>query len=103
MDEYPVKKYNLYSIMQFAKSTLKGKKYMLVAPNGKTIHFGSLSNEHYKDSTGLGLYTHLNHNDEKRRKSYLARAKGIKNKNGNLTYKNKNSSNYYSIRYLWGG
>jgi len=31
----------------------------------------------------------------------LARAKGIKDKNGNLTWKDKNSANYYAIRYLW--
>ena len=89
--------------MDFKKSTRKGKKYMVVAPNGKTIHFGSLSNEHYKDTTGLGLYTHLNHNDEKRRASYLARAKGIKNKAGELTWKNKSSANYFSVKYLWNG
>ena len=87
--------------MNFKKSTRPGKKYMVIAPNGKTIHFGSLSNEHYKDTTGLGLYTHLNHNDEKRRASYLARAKGIRDKNGNLTWKDKNSANYYSINFLW--
>ena len=87
--------------MDFKKSTRKGKKYMIVAPNGKTIHFGSLSNEHYKDTTPLKLYTYLDHNDEKRRASYLARAKGIKNKKGELTWKNKNSANYYSINFLW--
>ena len=89
--------------MRFAKSTSKGKKYMVIGPNGKTIHFGSLSNEQYRDTTGLGLYKHLNHNDEKRRASYLARAKGIKNKKGELTWKDKNSSNYYSVRFLWSG
>ena len=89
--------------MNFKKSTRPGKKYMVVTPNGKTIHFGSLSNEHYKDTTGLGLYTHLNHNDEKRRASYLARAKGIRNKAGELTWKNKNSANYFSVKYLWAG
>ena len=88
--------------MNFKKSTRPGKKYMVVV-NGKTIHFGSSSEQQYKDTTGLGLYTHLNHNDEKRRASYLARAKGIKDKNGNLTWKNKNSANYYAIRWLWSG
>ena len=87
--------------MDFKKSTRKGKKYMVVAPNGKTIHFGSSSMQQYKDTTGLGLYTYLDHNDEKRRASYLARAKGIKNKKGELTYLNKNSANYYSINFLW--
>ena len=86
--------------MNFKKSTRPGKKYMVVV-NGKTIHFGSLSNEHYKDTTGLGLYTYLDHNDEKRRASYLARAKGIRDKNGNLTWQDKNSANYYSINFLW--
>lgn len=43
------------------------------------------------------------HKDEKRRKSYLARAKGIKNKSGELTWKDKNTANYWSVHYLWGG
>ena len=88
--------------MNLKKSTRPGKKYMVVV-NGKTIHFGSLSNEQYKDTTGLGLYTHLNHNDEKRRASYLARAKGIKNGQGRLTWQDKNSANYFSVKYLWSG
>ena len=88
--------------MNFKKSTRPGKKYMVVV-NGKTIHFGDSSSEQYRDTTGLGLYTHLNHNDEKRRKSYLARAKGIKDKNGNLTWKNKNSAHDFSVRFLWAG
>tara|TARA_R110000803_G_scaffold146488_2_gene212249 strand:+ start:87 stop:374 length:288 start_codon:yes stop_codon:yes gene_type:complete len=43
------------------------------------------------------------HKDPVRRKSYLARAKGIKNKQGELTWKDKNSKNYYSVKYLWNG
>ncbi len=89
--------------MRFSKSTRKGKKYMVVAPNGKTIHFGSSSMQQYKDTTGLGLYTYLDHNDEKRRASYLARAKGIRNKKGELTYLDKNSANYYAYKFLWSG
>ena len=44
----------------------------------KIIHFG---HRDYEDFT--------EHRDEKRRKSYLARAKGIKNKQGQLTWKLK--------------
>ena len=88
--------------MRFSKSTRPGKKYMVVV-NGNTIHFGDSSMSQYKDTTGLGLYTHLNHNDEKRRASYLARAKGIKNKKGEPTWKDKNSANYYAVRFLWSG
>ena len=58
----------------------------------KLIHFG---NKNYEDFT--------QHRDEKRRKSYLARARGIKNKKGELTYKDPNSKNFWSIGYLWLG
>lgn len=50
-----------------------------------------------------GMQDYTQHKDEKRRKSYLARAKGIRDKQGNLTYKNKNSANYWAIRKLWAG
>ena len=88
-------------MVEFKKSTRKNNKYMVKTPSGKWIHFGQRTAQHFKDSTGLGLYSHLDHGDKKRRASYLARAKGIKNKQGNLTWKNKESSNYYSIRFLW--
>lgn len=85
----------------FKKSNRKGKKYSVITPSGKTIHFGSREMSQYRDSTGLGLYSHLDHGDKERRKRYLARAKGIKDKNGNLTWNNPESANYYSIKYLW--
>ena len=88
--------------MNFKKSTRSGKKYMVVV-NGKTIHFGDIKMQQFKDTTGLGLYSHLDHLDETRRKSYLARAKGIKNKRGELTWKDVNSANYYSVKFLWSG
>ena len=58
----------------------------------KKIGFGD---KNYKDFT--------QHKDPERRRRYLARAKGIKDKEGNLTYKNKNSANYFSVKYLWNG
>jgi hypothetical protein len=85
---------------KFKKSTRKNNKYM-VDYGGTWIHFGNKNYQQFKDRTGLGLYSHLDHGDEKRRKSYLARAKGIKNKNGNLTWNNPQYANYYSVRYLW--
>ena len=84
----------------FMKSANKNKKYAVVY-NGKTINFGDSTAEQYKDSTGLGLYTSKDHLDPVRRKSYLARAKGIKNARGELTWKMKSSPNYYSVRFLW--
>lgn len=84
----------------FKKSTRKGKKYSVISPSGKTIHFGALEMSQYKD-TALGLYSDKDHLDEERRKRYLARAKGIKNKKGELTWKDPESANYYSVKYLW--
>lgn len=88
--------------MEFKKSTRKNKKYMVrISSNSNWVHFGDKRYEHYKDQTPLKLYSHLNHNDKERRHNYLQRAKGIKDKQGNLTYLNKNSPNYYSVKYLW--
>ena len=84
----------------FMKSANKNKKYSTIY-NGKTINFGDNRAEQYRDTTGLGLYTSKDHLDPVRRKSYLARAKGIKNAKGELTWKMKSSPNYYSVRYLW--
>ena len=94
-------------MLTFKRSTRKNKKYMVSKNNGVNftkdnwIHFGDTRYEQFKDQTPLKLYSHLNHNDTKRRMNYLQRSKGIKDKNGNLTYLNKNSPNYYSVKYLW--
>ena len=71
-------------------STRKNNKYMVVLPNDKVIHFGSPK---YEDFTI--------HKDEERRVQYLARAKKIKNKKGELTYENIESPNYWSVHLLW--
>ena len=85
-------------------STKKDKKLMTEV-NGKTIHFGAIVNgkpmEQFKDSTGLGLYSKYDHNDKERQKRYLARSKGIKTKDGKLTWNDKESANYYSVKFLW--
>jgi len=78
-----------------------GKKLYTVV-NDKKIYFGATAYEHFKDATGL-LPKSQNHLDEKRRKSYLARASKIKNKAGALTVNDPNSPNYHAIRILWGG
>jgi hypothetical protein len=86
--------------MEIKKSTRKGKKYMAYT-GGHWVHFGSIINQQYRDSTPLKLYSHLDHGDRKRRENYLARAKGIKDKEGRLTYKDPSSANALSIKYLW--
>ena len=87
--------------MDIQKSTRKGKKYMSRTPSGKLIHWGALGMAHYRDSTPLKLYSHLDHNDKKRRDRYRARHKEIKLKDGTPAYKNKESPSWWSWTYLW--
>ena len=63
---------------------------MATLPSGKKVHFGS---SNYPD--------YLIHQDKDRRDRYLARAIKIKNKQGELTYTNPESTNYWSVNLLW--
>jgi TFIIF-interacting CTD phosphatase-like protein len=71
------------------KSKRKNKKFMVKTKKG-IIHFGD---SRYEDFT--------QHKDEKRREAYCKRSKGIKDKEGKLTYNNKDSANYWSRKILW--
>lgn len=91
----------LYKPFYDRRITPKNKKYSVyVKENNKPtlIHFGDSNYQHYFDK--IGNWSSLNHLDPVRRKSYLARAKKIKNHSG-LAYKDKNSANYYAVKYLW--
>ncbi len=75
------------------KSSKKGKKmsvYVMKDGKKRLIHFGNSNMEDFTQ-----------HKDEKRRKSYLARSGGIKNKEGKLTKDDKNSANFWSRKVLW--
>ena len=74
-------------------SKLPSKKfsvYVMKEGKKKLIHFGDSSMEDYRQ-----------HRDKDRRKSYLARSAGIRNKEGKLTKDDKNSANYWSRKVLW--
>ena len=71
-------------------STRKNSKYMAKLPGGKKVHFGSPLYEDYTI-----------HKDKERRDKYLSRAMKIKNKKGELTHNNPESSNYWSTKLLW--
>ena len=71
-------------------SSRKHNKYVVTLPGGKKIHFGY---NKYSD--------YLIHKDKNRTERYLRRSKGIKNKQGELTYKNPESPNYWSVNLLW--
>ena len=85
----------------YKKSTRKDKKLMVFLKGGKVVHFGNPNYQHFKDKTGI--WKKLDHNDPQRRENYLKRAKGIKNKKGELTWKDPTSPNYHAIKILWNG
>ena len=90
---------NEWKLLGFKKSQVKGKKYSALIQHKKNervrkINFGATGYEHYRDSTGLRLYSHLDHGDKKRRTSYKAR---------HSVYLRKGyySPSYFSYTFLW--
>jgi hypothetical protein len=93
-----------YKLVGFERSKVRGKKYDAILRNKKThkgqkhdqvrrVPFGAVGYEQFKDSTGKGLYTRVNHGDPKRRRNYRTRHHGEN--------KRKFSSGYFSWKYLW--
>jgi hypothetical protein len=67
-----------YLFIRYEITSTKNKKYDAVLRNKKTnkekkISFGDLRYQQFKDRTGLNLYSHLDHNDPQRRRSYSMR------------------------------
>ena len=63
-------------VIKILPPTQKNKKYAaLIRLNGKQklINFGDIRYQHYRDTTPLKLYSHLDHNDWNRKQNYLAR------------------------------
>lgn len=92
-----VKNPNDYKFIEFKKSNTKHKKYDALLMNKKTnkikkVPFGDNRYEQYKDNA-LGIYSHLDHKDLKRKASYKARHAGEQN--------NKFSSGYFAWHFLW--
>lgn len=71
-------------------SSKKNSKYVVTLDNGKQIHFGS---PYYQDF--------LIHKDKTRQDNYLKRATKIRNKKGELTYQNPETSNFWAVNLLW--
>ena len=72
------------------KSQAKNKKYSVYVSGGKLIHFGDKRYGQYKDK--IGLFSHLDHKNDKKRKSYYSRF-------GRTT--DKYSAKYWSNKILW--
>tara|TARA_R100000654_G_scaffold1616_2_gene5848 strand:+ start:1483 stop:1719 length:237 start_codon:yes stop_codon:yes gene_type:complete len=71
------------------KSTRKYKKYMIKTKKG-IVHFGDNRYNQFRDK--IGLYSDLDHNDEKRRDLYYKR-------HGRTA--KKDTAKYFSHKYLW--
>jgi len=83
----------------FVKSNTKYKKYDAIVRNKKDdssfrVPFGDNRYEHYKDKTGLGLYSNLNHLDNSRRRNYVRR-------HTHYIKEGYYSPGYFSMKYLW--
>ena len=94
-------KMKLFKVNNIYKSPIKHKKYrvsLVHKRNGtvRTMDFGGDPKryEHFKDKTPIKLYSHLDHNDKVRRRSYKKRHQ-IHIKKGYY------SPSFFSMKYLW--
>lgn len=69
------------------------KKKVVLAKKGDEVKMVSFGHRGYQDFT--------QHKDPERRKNYLARSAGIKDKSGNLTKNDVFSPNYWARKELW--
>ena len=89
-----------FRFIKFQKAKDPLKKYEAIIEDVKTrrrqrVPFGSSAFQQYRDSTGLKIYSRLDHNDEKRRQDYLARHEKTRHK--------KWSPSWFSSVFLWNG
>lgn len=82
----------MLTIKHWLKSPYKDKKYRVVLSDGSYRDFGNSHYQQYRDSTPLGLYSNLDHRDERRRALYYKRHK---------TNYGKYTPDWLSKKYLW--
>ena len=85
------------------RSTRPDKKLMVKCPQtGKIIHFGQRgARSWYKAPFSSLLPKDELHDNEEKRKQYLARATKIKKKDGTLAVNDPCSPNWWSVNGLW--
>ncbi len=74
----------------FKESTRKNKKYDVFYGGQYIVSFGDKRYQQYKDK--LGLYSHLDHMDKKRRDNYYKRFG---------EFAEEGTAKYFSHKYLW--
>ena len=84
------KKAKSLGALEFGLSQTKNKRFYVIIPNGVTIHFGSKNGN-----------TFIDHHNEFVRNNWKSRHSKIKNKQGQLVYKNPDSPSYWSWNILW--
>ena len=81
-------------MIEYTRSPKQDKRRRIIFMMGSkkhTIDFGANKPE-----------TVIDHGDDERRLRYRARARGITNKQGEHTYLNPLSANFWSYNVLWG-
>lgn len=81
----------------FKRSDKPQKKYVAIFPSRdgnkpKRVYFGDSRYQQYKDATGLGAWSHMDHGDNRRRRAYHARHQ----RPGRMY-----TPSYFSWYYLW--
>lgn len=91
-------KYMLMKITQSKDSNKKYDAHIANTINGKItiVSFGNINKRHYRDSTSLRIYKHLDHWDLKKRDEYIE-----ENKKKFEGIKNKFSSDYFTAKFLY--
>jgi len=89
-----------YKFIKFVKSDKAGKKYTAILKNKNTggekrVHFGDSTLPQYRDSTGVGAWSHKDTNDKERRRLYHLRHKG----EGDPS--NFPNPGFWSSNFLW--
>lgn len=92
---------NKYVLIKITQSKDSNKKYdanIMNTITGKItlIPFGNVNKRHYRDTTELKIYKHLDHWDLKKREDYIN-----ENKKKFEGIKNKFSSDYFTAKFLY--
>jgi hypothetical protein len=87
-----------WTFLRFEKSLNPQKKYDAILSHKtkrtlKRVPFGELPYQHFRDKTGLYLYSFLDHHDLHRRKAWTARHEH--------NIDEKFSSAWFAKNYLW--
>ena len=85
-------------------SPRKDKRFSIISPAGKTIHFGFWSDapswvRSVKNQSGCGTF--IDHGDSTKRAAWRARFAGLRNSSRDLAVLDPESPLYYSWNLLW--